>query len=118
MGRYCRDAQDTHVDGRCPRPNRRRERAAGLMAGVTVTGADRLEAYLSNLGQSVKSAHGATVRVGSPANYAFGIETGYRRSGRLARAAGGLFFLQRAYLAVKPRIPAIVAEHLAKGETA
>lgn len=85
--------------------------------GVTVSGADRAEAYLSSLGQNVASSSHAVVRVGFSAPYAFGIETGETKTGRKARAAGGLFFLRGAYLEVKPEIGKYEVEALSRGES-
>lgn len=72
--------------------------------GVRIVGADEAKRYLRLLQESASSADKAEVRVGSPLGYAYGIETGTHRSGKRARAAGGVFFLARAYAAEKGQI--------------
>lgn len=88
------------------------------MTGVRVVGAKKARRYLEELKDQAHSANDATVRVGATAPYAYGIETGHRRSGRLARAAGGVFFLSRAYEHVKPKIPKFITKAIDQREGA
>lgn len=64
--------------------------------GVKVTGSTEARSVLRSLQEAAGSLPGVKIRVGSPLNYAAGIETGRHASGRIARAAGGLHYLHRA----------------------
>ena len=70
-----------------------------MATGVRITGLRPARDYLGALEEATRDADRATVKVGSPLGYAYGIETGVHRSGRRARAAGGVFYLTRAYQA-------------------
>lgn len=61
----------------------------------TITGADHALAYLKKLEDGVRAASDQVVRIGSSLVYARGIETGHRGH-RLARRAGGAFYLRSA----------------------
>lgn len=90
------------------------------MAGayVQIEGVERVSAYLKEIREGAETAGHETILVGSPLRYAFGIETGRHRGGRLARRAGGAYYLRDAFRAVQPRIrPALVAA-LPKGAQA
>src|SRR5215210_5698836 len=66
--------------------------------------------YLSQLRDTARRWGRSRTTVGSDLPYAFGIETGRTRRGRLARRAGGAYMLRRGLDDAKPRIkPLIVA---------
>ncbi len=50
---------------------------------------------------SARSFGNVKLTIGSPLPYAYGIETGYHRGGRLARRAGGAFYLQKGMQAMQ-----------------
>lgn len=62
---------------------------------VRITGHAHAQRVLEHLRDGGRAVSDARVRVGSPLQYAPGIETGRTRGGRVARAAGGLHFLER-----------------------
>lgn len=78
-------------------------------------GIDQAQRYMRDLSQASKNANRALVRVGSPLQYAYGIETGRRRSGRLARRAGGVFYLTRAYNDELPHMRSRIVAGLERG---
>lgn len=59
--------------------------------------------------------NGPLLRVGSALPYAYGIETGRTRGGRLARRAGPANFLRGAIGRVEPRLRAVVSDALLDG---
>lgn len=73
---------------------------------------------LGDLAAGCRAAGGARTGVGSDLPYAFGIETGYRRSGRLARRAGGAWMLRDAKAAMLPQIEPVLAAALPHGAAA
>ncbi len=73
---------------------------------------------LDKLAASGKRAEGSLVQVGSPLNYAFGIETGRHAGGRLARRAGGAFYLRDAAASVQQSLKRDIAHALPKGPEA
>ena len=83
--------------------------------GVKVVGLKEAQQYLHRLEQAAGSAD-ATVTVGSSLNYAYGIETGRHRSGRVARRAGGVFYLSRALATVERDLPKRLTKGLQAGE--
>jgi hypothetical protein len=83
--------------------------------GVRVVGEREAQAYLAKLAASAQYAHRAVVSVGSPLAYAYGIETGRHRGGRLARRAGGVFYLQRAAESVQQALKRDIARALPGG---
>ena len=86
--------------------------------GVKVVGLKEAQTYLRKLEQAAESAD-TTVRVGSSLNYAYGIETGrHKKTGRVARAAGGAFYLSRALALIEKDLPKRLAAGLKEGEPA
>jgi hypothetical protein len=83
--------------------------------GVQVVGLKEAQRSLQRLEDAGRSAD-ATVTVGSALNYAYGIETGRHRSGRVARRRGGVFYLSRALLTVERELPQRVTKGLQAGE--
>lgn len=53
--------------------------------------------------------------IGSDLPYAYGIETGRRRDGRIARRAGGLYFLSGAARDVAPDVTGLIVRSLDRG---
>ncbi|HEY8745167.1 MAG TPA: hypothetical protein VIU62_18915 [Chloroflexota bacterium] len=77
---------------------------------LTVTGLPALLAKVAQLEATMARLSRNDVLVGTDMVYARGQETGFYRSGRLARRAGGAFFMQGALSIVGPTIaPAINA---------
>ncbi len=85
------------------------------MLTVRIMGAKEAEAWLARLQGGCKAADGPVARVGTHLKYAFGIEFGRHRGGKLARRAGGSFALTGSFLRVQPRIKPTLAEALPKG---
>lgn len=84
--------------------------------GVKVVGLKEAQTYLRRLQESAESADKAQVVVGSSLNYSYGIETGRHRSGRVARRAGGVFYLSRALSTVEKDLPKRLTKGLEAGE--
>lgn len=84
-------------------------------SGVRVVGVREAQRYLRDLADASRNAAKAAVQVGSPLGYAYGIETGVHRGGRLARRAGGVFYLTRALEHERPSIVPTVAKALDDG---
>lgn len=82
---------------------------------VAVQGVAEARRHLEGMAEAAKAAGGRSYLVGSGLAYAYGIETGRHRGGRLARRAGGAHMLQRALDSVAPSIPAAVARALPRG---
>ncbi len=64
---------------------------------VRVVGAEVADAFLRKMGEAAVAAVRNKIQVGSFEPYSYGIETGRFRGGRLARRAGGAFYLRRAF---------------------
>lgn len=91
------------------------------MAGgayVSIDGAETVRAYLQSLREGLGRAGDETIMVGSNLVYAFGIETGRHRGGRLARRAGGAFYLRDAFNSIKGRLEPEIAAALPRGQDA
>lgn len=69
------------------------------MIEATLTGVDELQALIGRLREAVTGLDGQSIAVATEIVYAYGIETGRYRSGRLARAVGGSFALTNAFAA-------------------
>lgn len=75
---------------------------------VEVVGDEVAVAALTRLARAAEAMSGTPVFVGSSLAYAYGIEHGRTRSGRLARRAGGAFYLKRGLAAVQSELPSTV----------
>jgi hypothetical protein len=58
---------------------------------------------------------GVMLRLGSPLIYAWGVETGYTRTGRVARKAGPARYLQGGLESIQREAPAEIVGALPKG---
>jgi hypothetical protein len=87
-------------------------------SGVQVVGDEEAMEYLKFLAEAHKRAAEIPVSVGSNLEYAYGIETGRHRGGRLARRAGGVFYLTRAYQFVRSSLAKRIAGALEEGPDA
>lgn len=85
---------------------------------VTIQGIQAAQQSLTHMAQGAQAAGRSAYFVGSSLAYAYGIETGRSRGGRLARKAGGAFMLTRALQSVAPGIPGAVAQALPSGASA
>lgn len=88
------------------------------MAEIRILGAKEADAYLKNIGAASREAGRTVVRVGTALKYGHGIEFGRHRGGKLARRAGGAFYLTGAFRQVQPRIKRELAAALPKGAAA
>lgn len=88
--------------------------------GVVIMGLGEALAELQRVQSGAQSFGGYTAQVGSSLPYAFGIHYGRHPGGRLARRAGGLFYLTRALEQVRNRgdVRAMVAEGVVAGPLA
>jgi hypothetical protein len=85
------------------------------MASITITGMRKTLGRMQTIAAAGKAATGPFVDVRSTVPYAFGIETGRRRSGRLARAAGGAYMFRKGLAEVRPLIKATIGPALLQG---
>lgn len=76
---------------------------------VRLSGMEPTVRFVDQLRRSMRVVTRRPVRIGTPRPYAYGIETGRHRSGRLARRAGGARMLSRAALLVQRILPAALA---------
>src|SRR5262245_35123277 len=83
-----------------------------MAAAIEVLGDEEAVAALTRVSRAVAAAAATPIYVGSPLVYAYGIHEGRHRSGRLARRAGGAFYLTRALAAVRGELPAAVVRQL------
>lgn len=87
----------------------------------TILGVVEALAWLRELQASVQAAGDTSVEIGvdeSQAPYGWGMEFGEYRNGRLARRAGGAFYLTGAFQAVAPMVADAIAEALPRGPEA
>jgi hypothetical protein len=75
-----------------------------MKLSATLTGIKEALKYLADQESRARSFNRVRVLVGSNLVYAYGIEFGKHRNGRLARRAGGAFMLTNALKAVRPEI--------------
>lgn len=61
---------------------------------IQVLGDEQAIAYLRTVEEGCRAAGSSNISVGSNLPYPYGIEFGHRRSGRLARRAGGAFMFR------------------------
>jgi hypothetical protein len=80
-----------------------------MKIGVTAKGLTQALKYLVEQESRARAFNHIRVLVGSNLVYAFGIEFGKTRSGRLARRAGGAFMLTNALKLIRPEIADIFA---------
>jgi hypothetical protein len=73
---------------------------------------------LGDLAAGARALGGARMEIGSRLPYAYGIETGFTRSGRVARRAGGAWMLRDAKEAVRSQIEPVLAAALPHGPSA
>jgi hypothetical protein len=85
---------------------------------VVIRGVDEAMLRLGLVADGAMAASRTRVLVGTDLPYAYGIETGYRHSGRLARRAGGLYYLTGAADALRPSITPRLAGVLQDGPAA
>jgi len=84
---------------------------------VRILGADEVQERLEQMRQNVASAGRDSVMVGSPAEYAPGIEFGRHPGGKLARRAGGTFALEDALNQIRGSAAGVVSQYLSNGQT-
>lgn len=90
---------------------------ASVKLHIKIEGMDEARERFKGMRDGVQAVKETIWLVGSNAPYAGGIETGRTQSGRTARAAGGLFFLQAGKDAAQSRLPEI-AEAVFRGPEA
>lgn len=88
------------------------------MISVRLIGAATTEKYLSELRLSAQLLGTMRLQVGSDLPYAFGIESGRHRGGRLARRAGPAHYLKGGWEAVRPTVGSRLARVLPEGPAA
>lgn len=88
------------------------------MIFATLLGADLAQTKLRRMADSIKEAGRWRVTVGSYLPYARGIETGRTIGGRVARKAGGLYYLAGALSDVQPDIRRGVAQAIGQNPRA
>jgi hypothetical protein len=79
-----------------------------MPAPIEVVGDEVAVAALTRLARAAEAMGATPVYVGSPLVYAHGIEYGRHRGGRLARRAGGAFYLTRGLAAVRGELPTAI----------
>lgn len=83
------------------------------MMTIELTNADYVRSELARLQVNIAGLDGASAQVGSDLPYSYGIVTGWKRNGQLARRAGGSFSLHQALDIVRPFIgPALMVSIL------
>lgn len=73
------------------------------------------ERAIAEMEAAVRAVDALRLDIGSTLPYAFGIETGRRRDGRLARRAGGARMVERGIAQAGPTLEAWVAEGIPYG---
>jgi hypothetical protein len=84
---------------------------------VNIFGLDQALAELHRVQDGAQSFGGYSAQIGSPLAYSWGVHFGRHRGGKLARKAGGLFFLTRALEEVRarPETKTMVAKGIHEG---
>lgn len=82
---------------------------------IRVSGLARARALLDGVAQAAAHVNGPVIVLSSSAPYAYGIETGRHRGGRLARRAGGAWMFRDGIAAVRPKVPATLGRALLRG---
>ena len=85
------------------------------MIKITVTGITVAEQRLRTIAEGAKRLGKTRILVGSNLKYAFGIEYGRHRGGRLARRAGGAGMLQKGLDSVRGSLPQDIGQALESG---
>ena len=89
-----------------------------MQISIRSAGFDRVRSFLGGIAGAAARAQGPVISVGSPLPYAYGIETGRHRGGRLARAKGGAFMFRDALAVMKPRTGPALASAILRGTAA
>lgn len=84
------------------------------MIHVTVESAEA-QAAVARIADASRAVGAMRLEAGSGLVYAFGIETGFKRSGALARRAGGAFMFERGIAQAGPRLGVWVADGIPYG---
>jgi hypothetical protein len=82
---------------------------------IQVTGVTVAQRRLEAMREGAKKLGSTRILVGSNLKYAFGIEYGRHRGGRLARRAGGAGMLQKGLAAIEGSLPRDIAAALEAG---
>lgn len=85
-----------------------------LSIDFRVIGFEKAVAYLKQLIEESQKAGRIRILVGSNLKYAYGIEYGQHRGGRLARRAGGAMMLHRGFDSVQETLKADIADAIEK----
>ena len=88
------------------------------MLQATILGVEEAVALLNQLNAGAKEAGADSITVATSIVYAFGMEFGRYRSGRLARRAGGSFALTGSFQEVAPGLVAALAQAVPQGAAA
>jgi len=83
--------------------------------GIRITGLVEALRAVDAVGEAGKQVNGPIATFASLLPYAYGIETGRHRGGRLARRAGGAYMFRRGIDEVKAQAPAILGPAILKG---
>jgi hypothetical protein len=94
------------------------EAGGPLGVGISVAGLDQASRYLTLATAGVIAAATSQATIRSDLPYAYGIQFGWHRGGRLARRAGGTYSLLGAYLAIQPQVAPQLAAAIPNGPQA
>lgn len=92
--------------------------APGGLYGVSITGLEEAIQRVSGMAAAARVIGRLDIDVGSPLPYAYGIEFGRTRGGRLARRAGGAFYMRSAAEEVSHTAPNTIINAIEQGGTA
>ncbi|HEY7061731.1 MAG TPA: hypothetical protein VII06_09640 [Chloroflexota bacterium] len=84
--------------------------------GIRLHGMDQALSYMAKLIDASTAWGKATIGVSTSLVYAHGVETGFTRGGKLARAAGGAWYLKGALEATAPKVPGALEKALPEGD--
>ena len=88
------------------------------MVNIRVTGLAAVTGLLGRVAAAAMRVNGPIISLSSPLPYAFGIETGRHRGGRLARAAGGAHMARDGINAMRPRVAPALGAAVLRGPSA